>query len=110
MYIRTFFFSDPPDDKGGHDVVERVELRLAAEHQRVLDVREGLQNLKKGIHVSEKTYSLSVFRELGSVMKYYLSKIKLAHFSLPALQHSSHSGFLFWQRCTSNRLYLEKEV
>ena len=34
------------DDEGGHDVVERVELRLAAQHQRVLDVGEVLQHLK----------------------------------------------------------------
>ena len=105
-----FFFSDPPDHKGGHDVVERVELRLAAQYKRVFDVGESLQNLEKGIHVSEQTYSLLIFCVLGSVVKYYLSKINVVHFSLPALQHSSHAGFLFWQRCTSNRLYLEDEA
>ena len=35
------------DDEGGHDVVERVELRLAAQHQRVFDVGEVLQHLQE---------------------------------------------------------------
>ena len=64
--LDLFFFSDPPDDEGGHDVVERVELRLAAQHQRVLDVRESLQNLEKTNEMrNEKTYSLSIFRVLS---------------------------------------------
>ena len=36
-----------PDDQGRHDVVERVELGLAAQHQGVLDAGEVLQNLRK---------------------------------------------------------------
>ena len=35
------------DYEGGHDVVECVELSLAAQHQRVLDVWEVLQHLQK---------------------------------------------------------------
>ena len=38
--------------------MERVELRLAAQYQCVLDVRESLQNLEKDIYVSEKTLTL----------------------------------------------------
>ena len=65
--------------------MERVELRLAAQYKCVFDVGESLQNLEKGIHVSEKAYSLSIIRVLDSVIKSYLSKIKLAHFILAYL-------------------------
>ena len=42
------------DDEGGHDVVERVEVRLTAQHQRVLDVWEVLQHLQDKIHAAEE--------------------------------------------------------
>ena len=42
------------DDQGGHDVVECVELRFAAQHQRVLDVWEVLQHLQDKIHAAEE--------------------------------------------------------
>ena len=48
--FELFFFSDPPDYEGGHDVVECVELRLATQYQRVLDEGESLQNLEKCKH------------------------------------------------------------
>ena len=70
MYIRTFFFSDPPDDKGGHDVVERVELRLAAQHQRVLDVRESLQNLENDIYLRKHILYQSFVYWVLSCTKY----------------------------------------
>ena len=51
------------DDKGGHDVVECVELRFAAKHQRVLDVWEVLQHLQDKIHAlkSDEILTLESF-------------------------------------------------
>ena len=52
MIIQKKYCANLPDDQGRHDVVERVELRLAAQHQRVLDVGEVLQHLQEKISIS----------------------------------------------------------
>ena len=94
------------DDEGGHYVVEGVELRLAAQYQCVLDVGESLQNLENDNFL--RRHILCQFSMYSREI--LIVQIQTCSFNLLALQHSSHSGFLFWQRCTSNRLYLEEEV
>ena len=55
------------DDQGGHDVVECVELRFAAQHQWVLDVWEVLQYLTDKIFKAKILSEEINFRKLCGI-------------------------------------------